>query len=226
MMMIQQSAWSVSPHTLLPFWEDMKNETTDRVIAETLAVAPFLDGMSAGHLGIMAECAMPGSFLGGEMIFREGDVANRFYLIREGSVALESRVGESNPIQIQTIGPGEVLGWSWLFPPYLWHFDARAVEPVKVLFIYGSRLREYCEDDHDFGYELVKRMAEVMVRRLQATSWQLFEISNLALRSQWEALQLAAQLGNTASSGPKRFRPARTSIQNKTQSIQKNDRTT
>ncbi len=199
----------------------MKSDSTVTEIAETLAVAPFLDGMSARHLRTMAECAMPSAFSGGEMIFREGDVANRFYLLQEGSVALESRSRESDPIHIQTIGAGDVLGWSWLFPPFLWHFDARAIEPVKVLFIYGSRLRDHCEDDHDFGYELVKRMAEVMMRRLQATRWQLFEISDLALRSQWEALQLATQLGNATGFGPKKFRPVRSPARNKPQPIQK-----
>ena len=199
----------------------MKSDFTVAELVETLAASPFLKGMSARHLGIMAECAMPSTFTGGEVIFREGDVANRFYLLQEGSVALESRSRESDSIHIQTIGAGDVLGWSWLFPPYLWHFDARAIDPVKVLFIYGSRLRDHCEDDHDFGYELVIRMAEVMMRRLQATRWQLFEISDLALRSQWEALQLAAQLGNTMVSGPKHFRPTRASTHNKPQSTQK-----
>lgn len=157
---------------------------------------------------------MQTSFKGGEAIFFEGDVANRFYLVLEGSVALESRSRERDPIRIQTVGAGDVLGWSWLFSPYLWHFDAHAIDPVKVLFIYGSRLREHCEDDHDFGYELVKRMAEVMMRRLQATRWQLFEISELALRSQWEALQLAAQVGT--HHGKKHFRSNRSSHQSKT----------
>lgn len=199
----------------------MKSDFTVAEIVETLAATPFLEGMNVRHLRTMAECTMPSSFNGGEVIFREGDVANRFYLIQEGSVALESRSRESDPIHIQTIGAGDVLGWSWLFPPYLWHFDARAIDPVKVLFIYGSRLRDHCEDDHEFGYELVLRMAEVMMRRLQATRWQLFEISDLALRSQWEALQLAAQLGATTATGSKHFRPVRSSTRNKPQSPQK-----
>jgi len=196
----------------------MKSDISVTEIVETLTVSPFLNGMIPRHLRTIAECAMPSSFDGGELIFREGDVANRFYLVQEGSVALESRSRQSDPIRIQTIGPGDVLGWSWLFPPYLWHFDARAIDPVKVLFVYGSRMREHCEDDHDFGYELVRRMAEVMMIRLQATRWQLFEISDLALRSQWEALQLAAQLGNTASSVVKHVRPGRSSPHPKPQS--------
>ena len=199
----------------------MKTEMSVSEIVKMLAGAAFLERMNERHLRTLAECAMASSFSGGEMIFREGDVANRFYLIQEGSVALESRSRESDPIHIQTIGAGDVLGWSWLFPPYLWHFDARAIEPTKVLFIYGSRLRGHCEDDHDFGYELVKRMAEVMMSRLQATRWQLFEISNLALRSQWEALQLAAQLGTSMQHGTKNLRPGRTTPHIKNQTTTK-----
>jgi CRP/FNR family transcriptional regulator, cyclic AMP receptor protein len=195
----------------------MKREVSVSAVGEILAEAAFFEGMSERHIKTMAECATTSSFGGGETIFREGDVANRFYLIEEGSVALESRSRESDPIHIQTLGAGDVLGWSWLFPPYLWHFDARAIDPTRVVFIYGSRLREHCEEDHDFGYELVKRMSEVMMRRLQATRWQLFEISNLALRSQWEALQLAAQLGTPVPPGKKHFRPSRSTSHIKTQ---------
>lgn len=193
---------------------DMKMESSSTAILDLLAASPFLNRLDPRHLRTMAECAMQTSFKGGEAIFFEGDVANRFYLVLEGTVALESRSRERDPIRIQTVGAGDVLGWSWLFPPYLWHFDAHAIDPVKVVFIYGSRLREHCEDDHDFGYELVKRMAEVMMRRLQATRWQLFEISELALRSQWEALQLAAQVGTHP--GKKHFRSNRSSHQSKT----------
>jgi CRP-like cAMP-binding protein len=174
----------------------------------------------------MAECAMPTAFEAGELIFKEGDVANRFYLIERGSVALESKSNNSESIRIQTIGAGDVLGWSWLFPPYLWHFDARAIETSKVLFIYGSRLRDHCEDDHDFGYEVIKRIAEVMMARLQATRWQLFQISDLALKSQWEALNLAAQLGSESIRSQKHYRPGRSSTHFKPQLTQKNDRIT
>jgi CRP-like cAMP-binding protein len=114
-------------------------------------------------------------FNAGETIFREGDPANRFYLILSGKVAVESYVREQGFKVIQTIGTGEVLGWSWLFPPYYWHFDARAVESTEALFFYGTPLRTECETDHELGYELLKRMAEIMLQRLQATRRQLLE---------------------------------------------------
>jgi len=105
----------------------------------------------------------------GDEIFREGEPANRFYLIQHGKVALESSQRESEPVHIENIGPGDVLGWSWVFPPYYWHLGARAMEPTEAIFFYGTHLREQCENDHDLGYELLKRMTSVVIRRLQST---------------------------------------------------------
>ncbi|EEF62865.1 Crp/Fnr family transcriptional regulator [Pedosphaera parvula] len=138
-----------------------------------MASHPFLEGFSPHQLRLLSDCGMVVNFRPGEVIFREGDPANRFYLIHQGKVALESYVKERGVTPIQTVGAGEVLGWSWLFPPYYWHFDARAVESTEALFFYGTPLREECETDHDLGYELYKRMAEVMMERLQATRRQL-----------------------------------------------------
>jgi len=142
-------------------------------LEEQIAAHPLLRGMKPEHLKVLAECAMPAQFKEGELIFREGDPANRFFLILEGKVALGSRVEDHGPVQIQVIGAGDVLGWSWLFPPYYWHFDARTLEPVRAIFFYGTWLREYGDQDHNLGYELMKRMAEVVIRRLQATRQQL-----------------------------------------------------
>ena len=75
----------------------------------------------------------------------------------------------------ETIGDDDVLGWSWLFPPYYWHFDARATKPTRAIFFYGTWLRESCERDHDFGYEMLKRMSAVIINRLQATRKKLAE---------------------------------------------------
>ena len=109
----------------------------------------------------------------GEIIFREGDPANRFYLIEQGRVSVESRSGDEAPVAVQVVSNGEVLGWSWLFAPYYWHFDARATAPTTAIFFYGTRLREQCEQDHDFGFEMMKRMVHVVIHRLQAARQQL-----------------------------------------------------
>jgi CRP-like cAMP-binding protein len=138
-----------------------------------ISTHPFLAGMSPHQLRVLSDCAIALHFTANELIFREGDPANRFYLLRSGTVALESQVQGKRKALIQTIGAGDVLGWSWLFPPYYWHFDARAIEPTDAVFIYSTPLREECERDHELGYELMKRLASVMVKRLQATRWKL-----------------------------------------------------
>jgi CRP-like cAMP-binding protein len=116
-------------------------------------------------------------FAKGEFIFREGDAANRFYLIRAGSVSLETRK-ETGPVTVQVIGAGDVLGWSWLFPPYFWRYDARALEDVEAIFIYGTQLRDLAEKDHDVGYELYRRTSMIVTQRLQATRRSLTEKAN------------------------------------------------
>ncbi len=137
---------------------------------------PFLNGLNPHQIRLLSDCAMVVSFQPGEVIFKEGDPANRFYLIQRGKVALESQVKDRGLTPVQMVGDGEALGWSWLFPPYYWHFAARAVEPTEALFFYATPLRDECEADHDLGYELIRRMSAVMMQRLQATRRQLLEL--------------------------------------------------
>jgi hypothetical protein len=142
-------------------------------IEAIIGTHPFLEGMSPHQRRILTDCAMVSKFSPGELIFREGDPANRFYLICNGRVALETYVRDRGTVLIQHVGEGDILGWSWLFPPYYWHFDARAVEPTTAVFFYGTPLRDECEADHDLGYELMKRITEVIIQRLQGTRRQL-----------------------------------------------------
>lgn len=140
-----------------------------------VAAHPFLTGMSAHHVRLLTDCAMRSHFEAGQVIFREGETANRFYLIEHGKVALESStLGE--PVRIEEIGDGDLLGWSWLFPPYAWHFTARALEHTSAIFFYGTVLREYSEKDSALGFELFKRMSVVMLRRLQAARQKLLNV--------------------------------------------------
>jgi len=137
-----------------------------------VAAHPFLLGMNEQHVRLLADCAMRSHFHTDGIIFREGETANRFYLIMRGKVRLESStLGE--PVPIDEIHDGDLLGWSWLFPPYAWHFTARALEETDAIFFYGTILREYCEKDHSLGFELFKRMSAVMLRRLQAARQKL-----------------------------------------------------
>jgi len=143
-----------------------------------VALHPFLAGMNHTQLTLLTDCAVARHFNMGQTILREGEFANGFYLIETGRVALESEAGFGESIVIQTIGAGDLLGWSWMFPPYVWQFAARAIEPTAALFFYAAILREYCEKDHSLGYELLKRISAVMVTRLHAAHDQMLSLSS------------------------------------------------
>jgi CRP-like cAMP-binding protein len=147
-------------------------ETLEPVLAEH----PFLKGLDPKHLHLIVGCASNVRFNAGEFIFREGEEANEFYILRHGKVALEVFSPERGPIIIDTLVEGEVLGWSWLIPPYIWHFDARAVELTRAIALDGKCLRTKCEEDHDLGYELLKRFAHIIEQRLQATRLRLLDV--------------------------------------------------
>jgi len=143
-----------------------------------VALHPFLAGMNHTQLTLLTDCAVARHFNMGQTILREGEFAIGFYLIETGRVALESEAGFGESIVIQTIGAGDLLGWSWMFPPYVWQFAARAIEPTAALFFYAAILREYCEKDHSLGYELLKRISAVMVTRLHAAHDQMLSLSS------------------------------------------------
>jgi len=147
-------------------------ENLERIIAEH----PFFSGMAAEHLQLLAGCASNTRFDAGQFILREGEEANEFYLIRYGKVALEIYTPDRGAVTIQTLGLGEILGWSWLVPPYRWKFDARAVELTRALALDGKCLREKSESDCHLGYELLKRFSQVMVDHLQAARLQLLNV--------------------------------------------------
>jgi len=141
-----------------------------------VAFHPFLAGMNHTQLTLLTDCAVVRQFNTNQTILREGEFANGFYLIETGKVALESEAGFGESIPIQIVGAGDLLGWSWMFPPYVWQFTARAVEPTAALFFYAAILRGYCEKDHSLGYELLKRISAIMVTRLQAAHDQMLSI--------------------------------------------------
>ena len=144
-----------------------------------LANHPFFEGLSAEHSKFIAGCASMARFNTGELICSAGETAEHFYLVRHGKVALEIIIPGRGKIPIQTVGADEVLGSSWLFPPYRWYFDAQALELTRMLVFDGKCLREKCERDHDLGYELMKRFAQEMEQRLQATRLQLLDVYGL-----------------------------------------------
>jgi CRP/FNR family cyclic AMP-dependent transcriptional regulator len=147
-------------------------ENLEKILSEH----PFLKGLSSHHIQLLNGCASNVVFKAGEYLFREGGDADHFYFIRSGKVVVETFVPQKGPIAIQSRDAGEVLGWSWLVPPYKWHFDARAFELTRAIAMDGKCLRTKCEADHDLGYELMKRFTLVIAGRLEATRLQLMDV--------------------------------------------------
>jgi CRP/FNR family cyclic AMP-dependent transcriptional regulator len=147
-------------------------ETLERIVAEH----PFFSGLEQYHTGLLTGCAANVRFASGAYIFKEGEEANQFYLIRSGKVALEISPPQSRPVAVETLQEGDVLGWSWLLPPYIWSFDAHALQETRAIALDGKCLRGKCEQNHDLGYEVLKRFAQLVARRLQATRFQLLDL--------------------------------------------------
>jgi len=141
-----------------------------------LSKHPFLKGLKPEHLKILVGCALNLRFNAGQFLFHEGEEANEFYMIREGKVAVQIQGAERGPITVQTIGEGEVLGWSWLIPPYRWRFDVKALELTRAIALDGKCLRTKSEEDHDLGYQLLRRFAGIIVERLEAARLQLLDV--------------------------------------------------
>lgn len=149
-----------------------------------LAEHPFLSDLSTEQIALIVGCASNVRFDANQFIFKEGQEANQFYIIRHGKISLEVYRASRGSIAIETIDEGEVLGWSWLVPPYNWHFDARALELTRAIALDGKCLRTKCEEDHDLGYELLKRFAHIIMQRLHATRIQLLDMYNGKGRNQ------------------------------------------
>lgn len=147
-----------------------------REIEELLGEIPSLAGLPLEQAALVAGCGRNILTEAGTHLFREGDSADTFYAIRRGSVALEMAAPPRAPLIVETMHAGDVLGWSWLFPPYRIQFDARASEEVHAIAFDGACLRGKCEADHALGYELMGRFAAVMTQRLQATRMRLLDI--------------------------------------------------
>ena len=156
---------------------DGANPSADLAAALYVLIAqqPFFKGLNPQQLQLLAGSALEMRFETGTTIFEEGSPANRFYLILTGRVELSSEMQDRNVIPIQTLGSGDDLGWSWLFPPFSMHFSARALEPTTTVFFYAPRLREQCEQDHELGYQIMKRIAEVATQSLRATQRRLMQ---------------------------------------------------
>ena len=144
----------------------------DALIAEM----PAFRGLAPAQLELIAGCATNVRAAAGEYLFREGEPADVFYAVRHGAVALELHVPARDAVTLETLHDGDLLGWSWLFEPYRWQFDGRAQADTALISFDGACLRGKCDSDHELGYELMSRFAQVIIERLQATRLRLLDV--------------------------------------------------
>ena len=147
-------------------------QTIDALLPEVAAFA----GKQAGQLELMAACAATRVFGDGAYLTREGDPADTFFVIRKGSVAIETHVPQRGALVIETLHDHELVGWSWLVPPYRTQFDVRANGPAHTIAFDGACLRGKCDADPLLGYELLRRFSAVLLERLQATRLRLIDV--------------------------------------------------
>lgn len=145
-------------------------------IHDLLGEHPFFAGLPEDTLKLIAGCGVNVHFREDQHIISENAPAEHFWVVRTGRVALEIDTPRKGPQTIQTVGPGGLLGVSWLIPPHRWTFGASALAPTSAIEIDAACLRGKCEADHDLGYELMKRFAVVVRDRLQATRLQLTDL--------------------------------------------------
>jgi len=137
---------------------------------------PFVGDLEPAYLALLAGCAENVEFWPGTFLFREGAPADRCYLLREGKVALEIAALGRGPLIVQTLGAGEVAGFSWLLEPHRWQFDGQALEPVRAVALDGPCVRAKCEQDPRLGFELMRRFAHLATGRLQSTRLRLLDV--------------------------------------------------
>jgi CRP/FNR family cyclic AMP-dependent transcriptional regulator len=151
-----------------------------QTIEDIVRELPLFKGLTDAELELISGCGSNVQFREGELLVRDGDEADAFYVLRHGNVALETFVAARGAVTIETLEPGEVVGWSWLFPPYRWHFDARALTLVRATSFDGACLRGKCDSDAQLGYDLMSRFAQVMIERLQWTRMRLLDVYGYA----------------------------------------------
>jgi CRP/FNR family transcriptional regulator, cyclic AMP receptor protein len=144
-------------------------------IDNLISAHPFWKDLNPQVLHVLKECSSTMTFGVGQPVMQAGFEAEHFYLVIRGHVSVEMFMPGKGIITLQTIGPGEVLGWSWFFPPYRWHFNANSRDITETVVFDARKLREYAAENHDFGYDLASRIAQVMLQRLQATRLRLVE---------------------------------------------------
>jgi CRP-like cAMP-binding protein len=147
-------------------------EGLERIVSEH----PFFTGLGDAFTALVSGCAKNVRFEAGQYLFREGEAADQFYLLRHGSVAMQIAAPGRGAVTFLTVDAGEMVGVSWLIPPYRWTYDARAMELIRAISIDANCLRQKCEADHDLGYEMMKRFMPVVISRLHTIQLQFLDV--------------------------------------------------
>jgi CRP-like cAMP-binding protein len=144
-------------------------------IKDYLSSHAFFSGLNDDFIEFLADSATKMRIKEGESLFKQGERADKFYLLRSGQISIQVPALMGPTLDIQTLGEDQILGWSWLISPYRWSFQARAVEDSEVIEFDGSAILERCEKDPAFGYELFKRFAALMSERLDAARQKMMD---------------------------------------------------
>ena len=147
-----------------------------KTLKPVIQAHPFFADMPDDFIELVVSCARNLRFEAGTMVMREGEDADDFFLIRRGRILLSTHGVQRGPLPIQTLGEGEMVGWSWLVPPYHYRFDAKAIETTMALVFDGKCLRDKCEERPELGYALLKRVAAILAKRLETSRIQLLDV--------------------------------------------------
>ncbi len=144
-------------------------------IEDYLSAHAFFSGLDGSFVKFLSSVATERQIKKGDVLFQQGKRADKFYLLRHGQVSVQVPALMGPVLEIQNLGEDQVLGWSWLIPPYRWSFQARAMEDSDLLEFDGSAILAHCEEDPHFGYELLKRFASLMSERLDAARQKMMD---------------------------------------------------
>ena len=147
-----------------------------KTVAAFVDEHPLFDGLDREQSAFVAGCGRLRRFDAGDVLARENDPADCFYLLIEGRAVIETHQHNRPPVPLLSLNTGDVIGWSWLIPPYRWQFDARAVSDLRTVELDGRCLRDKCETDPRLGFDLLKRLAAMMAERIHSTRFQLLDV--------------------------------------------------
>ena len=153
-------------------------------LEKIVATHHFLEGLNKDFIEQILDCATTAEFSAGKAIFRQGEAAESCYLLVKGRVAVGLDSPEKGSLLVETLNAGDVLGWSWLVPPYKWRFNAVATAATHAIAINGGKLRALCEKNHELGFEVMKRFLSVIAQRIEMANMEILDLHALRTEKQ------------------------------------------